>query len=135
MKGKLVNEYSKQNKNGKMQTNYVYAVTGNDAEIAAFLDSESAKTVADKDGNGVKAGTNLWITSRYEGENVSLVISKANRVAVDRSEERKLIALASRFGTAGNSIIADYISKQMRKSGTESVNVDSKSAVDQLDLD
>lgn len=136
MKGKLVNEYSKANKNGVMQTNYAYKVTGTDAEIADFLGTESAKTVADKDGkNGVKAGDNLWITNRYEGENVELVITKRNRVAVDTTEERKLIALASRLGKAGEGIIADYIAKKMRKSTSEPVVAESKTPVDELDLD
>lgn len=138
MKGQLVNEYSKTNKNGKMQANYVYKVKGTDAEVAAFLDSDSAKTVADKEGkNGVKPGDNLWITSRYEGENVELVITKANRVAVDTTEERKLIALASRYGKAGDAIIADMIAKKMRKTSTEAVVSEvapSENALDDLDL-
>lgn len=139
MKAKLINEYSKRNKNDVMQTNYTYLLNGTDVEITSFLESDSAKSVAteDDDTKGVKAGDNLWITSRYEGESIDgVVITKANRVAVDRSEERKLIALASRFGKAGDAIIAEYIKKKMHKvsAPTETPVKTSEVSLD-LDLD
>lgn len=69
MKASKVNEYSKKNKLGKMQTNYVYKVTGTEQELADFQGTESAKITASEDGdNGVKAGDSLWFTSQFEGE-------------------------------------------------------------------
>jgi len=140
MKGTLVNEWSARNKNGVMQTNYAYKLTGTEQEIADAQGTVSAKTIADKDGkNGVKTGDSLWITSQYEGESLAkLVITKANRIAVDRSDERKMLALASRYGKLGQGIIADHIQSQLRKADVE-VTVASKDevkvAVDNLDLD
>jgi len=121
MKAVKVNEYSKLNKNGKMQTNYVYKVTGTEQELADFQGTLSAKSIAKEDGdNGVKAGDHLWFTSSFEGESIdNLVITKANRVAVDRSEERKVLSIASRMGKAGDSIIQNYVDKQLRKATVE----------------
>lgn len=139
MKATKVNEYSKRNKNGKMQTNYVYKVEGTEQELADFQGTTSAKVVASKDGdNGVKAGDHLWITSQYEGESVAnLVITKGNRVAADRSEERKMLAIASRMGAAGQGVINDYVKSQLRKPEVAAVTKKetTETPVDQLDLD
>lgn len=126
MKGKLVNEYSKANKNGDMQTNYVYEVSGTQEELAKFSETDSAKTIDQE------SGKNLWITSRYEGENVDLVITKANRCAVDTSEDRKIAALALRFGKAGEAILAQHIAKKMRKNAPVTAK---ESVVNNNDLD
>ncbi len=76
MKAIKVNEYSKRNKNGQMQTNYVYKLIGTEQEIADFNGSKSAKTIAKEDDaeTGVKAGDTLWVTSNYEGETVDRVV-------------------------------------------------------------
>jgi len=107
MKGLLVNEYSKVCSDGQRRTFYVYKISGKATEIQDFTDSEAAKTT-DEEGN------NLWITSRYGGENAKLVITKDGRVTFDQSEMRKVAALAGMFGEAGKGILADYINRQLK---------------------
>lgn len=120
MKGRKVNEYSKNNKNGQMQTNYVYEVSGTQEEIAKFLASQAAKTVAKEDGkNGVKKGANLLVTSSYLGESCELVITKAGRVTADTSKDRKMAAICSRFGTAGTKVLENYILNKLNGGGQD----------------
>lgn len=107
MRGQLVNEYTKLCSDGVRRTFYVYKVTGKPSEIQEFIDSDSAKTT-DAEGN------HLWITSRYGGENVKLVVTKAKRVTFDQSEMRKIAALANMFGDAGKAVLSDYINSQIK---------------------
>lgn len=142
MNAKFANEYTKKDKNGKQKVNYVYVVTGTEQELSDFMETTSAKTVADKDGkdNGVKAGDHLWWANGYEGETIDkLVITKDNRVAVDRSYERKLISIANRMGKAGEAMIGEYIKNKLRtNSNVNEVSkapVASEGPLDELDLD
>ena len=139
MKGRHVGEYTTTNKNGDSQVCNVYKVTGTADELASVQDSTSATKIADEDSkNGVKIGDTLvWLD--YAGTNVELVITKDNRVAVDSSEERHMIAMCKRLGAQGVSILADYIAKKI-KTGSASENtvtksVESKDPIDSLDLD
>lgn len=138
MKGKLVNEYSKENKNGNMQDNYVYKVIGTQDELAQAVASESLTKIADEDGtNGVKAGDCLvWLP--FAGETVDLVITKRNRIAVDTSADRKMVAMCARLGKQGVAILENYLAKKLQRSNTSSdvkATVASTSEIDSLDLD
>lgn len=113
MNGKLVNEYSKVCSDGQRRTFYVYKVNGTKQEIESFLDSDSAKTT------DAESNANLWITSRYGGENVKLVITKDGRCTFDQSEMRKIASLAGMFGDAGKSILSDYINRQVKSTYVE----------------
>ncbi len=139
MKAIKVNEYSKRNKNGQMQTNYVYKLIGTEQEIADFNGSKSAKTIAKEDDaeTGVKAGDTLWVTSNYEGETVDrVVLTKSGYAVADRSEERKLVSIAGRMGKAGEKMVENYINSKLRKAAPAVVAVKTVEApVDQLDLD
>jgi hypothetical protein len=118
MKATKVNEYSKRNKNGEMQTNYVYKLSGTEQEIADFNASKSARTIAKEDDaeTGVKKGDVLWITSNYEGETISnVVLTKSGYAVADRSEERKLVSIAGRMGKAGEKMVENYINSKLKK--------------------
>jgi len=140
MKAVKVNEYSKRNKNGVMQTNYTYKLVGTEQEIADFNGSKSAKTIAKEDNPelGVKAGDTLWITSNYEGENVEkVVITKSGYAVADRSEERKLLSIAGRMGKAGDRMIENYINGKLKKVAVAPVTTKAlvEAPIDNLDLD
>lgn len=129
MNGTLVNEYSKRNKLGKMQTNYVYKISGTKEEIEEFLASRSAKTVDSE------TGDNLYFTSRYFGNYCKLVITKDGWVTKDNSQERKLISLAEQFGDAGKEVIADYIRQQMGMSAPIKKSEPKKTVADVTEKD
>lgn len=137
MKGSLVNEYSKTNKNGQMQTNYVYKVTGTAEELAKFAAAENAaKTVAKEDGkNGVKKGDHLLVTSSFLGANPTLVITKAGRVTADTSQDRKMAAICGRFGAAGTRVLENYINKQLNGGGQDVTEPTVPATEEQLNLD
>ena len=138
MKGKLVNEYSKKDKNGDQRDNYVYKVFGTQDEIASAVESESITKIAEEDGtNGVKEGDCLvWLP--FNGENVTLVITKANKVAVDTSADRKMVAMCSRLGKQGEAILERYLAKKLVRTNTSpdvKAPVAASAEIDALDLD
>lgn len=140
MKAVKVNEYSKRNKNGVMQTNYTYKLVGTEQELADFNGSKSAKTIAKADNpeEGVKAGDVLWITSNYEGESIAnVIITKSGYATADRSEERKLLSIAGRMGKAGDRMIENYINGKLKKTSVAPVaaKVTTEAPIDALDLD
>lgn len=85
---KLLRSY----KNGKGNTVFVYAVSGNQAQLEAFKTAQGDFHREDEKGNP------LWFTTRCVGNNGKLVITSKGKVVPDMSEYEQAASLAKQFG-------------------------------------
>jgi hypothetical protein len=79
---------------------FVYAVTGEKAELAAYAKAQGVnhRVVGKDDPRGLAEGTVLFFTTRYVGETGKLVITSNGNVVADMSDFRKADSLSKQFG-------------------------------------
>lgn len=90
--------YSRDYVSKKGNTTFVYTVDGSKEELANYKKAQG-KFYREADGKGAEpAGTPLYFTTRYVGEQGKLVISNSGNVVADMSEFRKAQSLSEQFG-------------------------------------
>ena len=72
---------------------FVYAVTGNKAELEAYAEIQGDKYVEDE-----TTGNPLFFTTRCAGTNGKLIITSNGNVVVDMSEYDQAASLAAQYG-------------------------------------
>lgn len=109
MKANYKNQYRK---NGKVQ--FVYSVTGTDAELEQYAESKGDYLVNDEE-----TGDPLWFSRDYIGESAELIFTSKGNVVADLGEFEKAASLASRFGgSLGAEIARAAVSKLMTGSSS-----------------
>lgn len=104
MKANYKNQYRK---NGKVQ--FVYSVTGTDAELEQYAEAKGDYLVNDEE-----TGEPLWFSRDYIGESTELIFTSKGNVVADLGEFEKAASLASRFGgSLGAEIARAAVSKLM----------------------
>lgn len=104
MKVNYKNQYKR---NGKVQ--FVYTVTGTDAELDQYAEAKGDYLVTDDE-----SGQPLWFSRDYIGEAGSLIFTSKGGVVADMAEFEKAASLASRFGgNLGSEIAAQAVAKLM----------------------
>ena len=90
MKGKFLRSYRSKNGN----TTFVYVVNGTQAQLTEFKEIQGDYFRESDDGKA------LWFTTRYCGENVSLVLTQGDnpRYIPDMSAFEKAASLSKQFG-------------------------------------
>jgi len=94
--------YARTYKSAKGNTVFVYTVTGNATELAAYEKVQGSYHRVDP-----KTGETLWFTTRFVGESGSLIITDNNKVVADMSEFDKQASLVQQYG--GN--LGDHLAK------------------------
>lgn len=88
---------------------FVYSVEGDKPEMAAYAKAQGAnlRLVGKDDPRGLAEGTVLFFTTRFVGDNGSLVITSNGNVVADMSDFRKADSLSKQFGgNLGDAIAA-----------------------------
>jgi len=93
MKIKLIRSYRKLNKNGQPTTVFVYAVSGDDEQLAAYKEAQGLDHYRESDD-----GEPLWFSTRCVGDSGSLITTSKGTFAPDMSEFDKAASLASQYG-------------------------------------
>lgn len=88
MKIRLIRSYRSKNGNAT----FVYGVTGNKADLAAFKAAQGEYYREDE------AGTPLWFTTRCVGQTGKLIITTNGNVVPDMSAFDQAASLASQYG-------------------------------------
>ncbi len=89
LKGECLGMYVSRNGNETFR----YKVTGSPDALSAYEEAQGEYyTVDDATGNV------LWFTTRYAGENATIVVTDAGKIYADMSEFAKQASLAKQFG-------------------------------------
>lgn len=91
MVGKEIRSYRKQDKNGKLITVFVYAVSGTDKELEQYRELQGENLRESDDGEL------LWFTTRYAGPRANLIFTKKS-VTADMSAFDKAKSLSEQYG-------------------------------------
>jgi hypothetical protein len=70
-----------------------YVVSGTEKDLEAYKSAQADNLRTDEE-----TGKPIWFTSRYIGDNVSLIITTENDVVADDTELAKLESLVKQFG-------------------------------------
>jgi len=92
MQGLSLRSYRKLDKNGQPTTVFVYAVTGTDAELAQYKETQGANYRESDDGEP------LWFTTRASGDRPVLLFTSKGQVVPDMSAFDKAASLAKQYG-------------------------------------
>lgn len=126
MKIKLIRNYRKQDKNGKLITVFVYAVTGTDEQIKAYREAQG-ENLRESD-----SGELLWFSTRFVGETGTLLTTSKGGYAADMSKFDQAASLAEQYGgNFGQALATAAAANLISSSKSASVAAPAKKAVDQ----
>ena len=115
---KLKIEYISMYVNERGNEVYRYKVSGSPDAMLAYEEAQGDYYRVDE-----KSGNVLWFTSRYVGEQATLIVNPDNnKIYADMSEFKKVASLSSQFGgQLGAEIAKQAVSKLLGRSNAASV--------------